>query len=92
MYLINDATRNAVLVHPITDRELLRDEAGRGKTIVSDVTQRRWELVRELRECIYGSVLLAIEFRELPEGRRQYATQHAAIKIMFWDRIQVREL
>jgi hypothetical protein len=70
------------------DRELIRDSQGRGKALISDDSGRRWELVRDLRECIYGAVLLAIEFRVLPDGSRQYAAQHAAVKVMFWDRIR----
>jgi hypothetical protein len=70
------------------DRELIRDSQGRGKALISDDSGRRWELVRDLRECIYGAVLLAIEFRVLPDGTRQYAAQHAAVKVMFWDRIR----
>lgn len=51
-------------------------------------TRRTWQIVRELRECIYGSVQLAIEFTAQQDGSVRYAERHSAIKVIQMDRVR----
>ncbi|CAM9318891.1 unnamed protein product [Chrysoparadoxa australica] len=75
--------QDAVLfpVPVLTPGVLTREESG-AVVLISQNTGRRWQFIRVLRTCIYGEVLLAIEFTDDAGGKRQYAQSHSAIKKM----------
>ncbi|KAG5186253.1 kinase-like domain-containing protein [Tribonema minus] len=66
-----------------------RTEVLQGKVLLSLATGTRWELIRVIRECLYGAVVQAARFTvvqgECGPPYRQYDPQLVAVKVLLWD-------
>lgn len=65
------------------------DSATGADDLISNNSGRRWQFVRQLRQCLFGDVHLAVEYTLQPDGQRVYRS-HAAIKVLELTRIRNR--